>query len=85
MTQNSRSAVFAALSFALILIPATRLKSQEPSSQSVNPSANARRRRHSPRVRIRTMTRASASARTRISLRHRRPWEEKSRGPTRRG
>jgi GWxTD domain-containing protein len=40
MTQNSRSAVFAALSFALILIPATRLKSQEPSSQSVNPSAN---------------------------------------------
>ena len=39
MTQNSRTVVLAALSFALISIPASRLKSQEPSSQSVNPSA----------------------------------------------
>jgi len=39
MTQNPRFFVFGALSLALILIPATRLKSQEPSSQSVNPSA----------------------------------------------
>ena len=39
MTQNRRSAVLAALSFALILIPVSRLRSQEPSSQSVNPSA----------------------------------------------
>jgi GWxTD domain-containing protein len=39
MTQNRRTVFFAALSFALILIPASRLKSQEPSSQSVNPSA----------------------------------------------
>jgi GWxTD domain-containing protein len=39
MTQNRCTAVLAALSFALILIPATRLKTQEPSSQSVNPSA----------------------------------------------
>ena len=39
MTQNRRTFVLAAFSFALILIPATRLKSQEPSSQSVNPSA----------------------------------------------
>jgi GWxTD domain-containing protein len=39
MTQNRRSYVLAAASLALILIPATRLRSQEPSSQSVNPSA----------------------------------------------
>jgi GWxTD domain-containing protein len=39
MTQNRRLIGLAALSFALILIPAYRLKSQEPSSQSVNPSA----------------------------------------------
>jgi GWxTD domain-containing protein len=39
MTQKDRSYILAALSFALILIPVSRLKSQEPSSQSVNPSA----------------------------------------------
>ena len=39
MTQNLRSIVLATLSFGLILIPAYRLRSQEPSSQSVNPSA----------------------------------------------
>ena len=39
MTHYRRLNVFAALSFALILIPAHRLKSQEPASQSVNPAA----------------------------------------------
>jgi GWxTD domain-containing protein len=39
MTQNPRTNLFAAVSLALILIPASRLMSQEPSSQSVNPSA----------------------------------------------
>jgi len=39
MMQKRRTIVLAALSFAVILIPVHRLKSQEPSSQSVNPSA----------------------------------------------
>jgi GWxTD domain-containing protein len=39
MTQNRRFFGFAALSLTLILIPAHRLKSQEPASQTVNPSA----------------------------------------------
>jgi GWxTD domain-containing protein len=39
MTQNRRPILFAALSIALILIPISRLKSQEPASQTVNPSA----------------------------------------------
>ena len=38
MTQNHRSYLLAALGFALISIPVSRLNSQEPSSQSVNPS-----------------------------------------------
>jgi GWxTD domain-containing protein len=41
MTQNSRTVVLAALSFTLISIPVSKLRSQEPSSQSVNPSAPA--------------------------------------------
>jgi len=39
MTQNRRFFGFAALSLTLMLIPAHRLKSQEPASQTVNPSA----------------------------------------------
>jgi len=39
MMQKHRTILLAALSFALISVPAHRLKSQEPSSQSVNPSA----------------------------------------------